>query len=152
MHGPIPHASDKHVQASRIVSLSQPLLYVLRQTAVGLALALTVDGCPAGHETTGATLSRVLPELQKQPQILEQLRAEQASVTSRHGDAITCTVLKPPDDNVTVCVQVFLCTRRTWEVTISCTPLALTHQDIACFFVLSSSMGHSVNCFMVLCR
>ena len=47
---------------------------------------------PAGHETTGATLSRVLPELQKQPLILEQLRAEQASVISRHGDKITCTV------------------------------------------------------------
>ena len=44
----------------------------------------------AGHETTGATLSRVLPELQKNPEILAQLKAEQDRVINRHGDSITC--------------------------------------------------------------
>ena len=47
----------------------------------------------AGHETTGATLSRVLPELQKNPEILAQLKAEQDSVISRYGDSITCVAL-----------------------------------------------------------
>ncbi len=47
----------------------------------------------AGHETTGATLSRVLPELQKNPEILTQLRAEQDRVINRHGDSITCVAL-----------------------------------------------------------
>ncbi|CAK0753854.1 hypothetical protein CVIRNUC_002252 [Coccomyxa viridis] len=48
----------------------------------------------AGHETTGATLSRVLPELQKNPEILTQLRAEQDRVINRHGDSITYDVLE----------------------------------------------------------
>jgi hypothetical protein len=59
------------------------------------SVASSLPQCPkgvldAGHETTGATLSRVLPELQKQPEVLEKLRAEQDRVISRHGQAITC--------------------------------------------------------------
>ncbi len=44
----------------------------------------------AGHETTGATLSRVLPEIQKQPDILAKMRQEQAELVQEYGDDITC--------------------------------------------------------------
>ena len=44
----------------------------------------------AGHETTGATLASLLPELQRQPAVMERLRREQAEVVQRHGPAITC--------------------------------------------------------------
>lgn len=48
------------------------------------------DCLAAGHETTGATLSRILPFLQKQPDILQRMREEQAAVVQRFGQEITC--------------------------------------------------------------
>ena len=50
----------------------------------------------AGHETTGATLASLLPELQKQPRIMERLRQEQAELVQRMGPDITCAYLPPP--------------------------------------------------------
>jgi hypothetical protein len=47
-------------------------------------------GACAGHETTGATLASLLPELQRQPRILARMREEQATVVQRFGEAITC--------------------------------------------------------------
>jgi cytochrome P450 len=47
-------------------------------------------GRGAGHETTGAALSRVLPEILKQPRIMQRMREEQASVIQRFGNDITC--------------------------------------------------------------
>jgi cytochrome P450 len=44
----------------------------------------------AGHETTGATLSRVMPELQKQPHIMARMRQEQAELIEKYGEEITC--------------------------------------------------------------
>ena len=35
----------------------------------------------------------MLPELQKNPEILAQLKAEQDRVINRHGDSITCVAL-----------------------------------------------------------
>ena len=35
----------------------------------------------------------MLPELQKNPDILVQLRAEQDCVIARHGDSLTCAAL-----------------------------------------------------------
>ncbi|CAL8462567.1 g2100 [Coccomyxa elongata] len=48
----------------------------------------------AGHETTGATLARVLPEIQKQPHILAKMRQEQAELIQEFGDDITYDVLE----------------------------------------------------------
>lgn len=47
-------------------------------------------GLVAGHETTGATLSRVMPEIQKQPHIMARLRKEQAELIEQYGRDITC--------------------------------------------------------------
>lgn len=44
----------------------------------------------AGHETTGATLSRVMPELQKQPHIMARIGQEQAELIETYGEEITC--------------------------------------------------------------
>ena len=38
----------------------------------------------------------MLPELQKNPEILAQLKAEQDRVIDRHGDSITCVALYAP--------------------------------------------------------
>ncbi|EIE23940.1 cytochrome P450 [Coccomyxa subellipsoidea C-169] len=48
----------------------------------------------AGHETTGATLSRVLPEIQRQPHIMARMRQEQAELIQKYGDEITYEMLE----------------------------------------------------------
>ena len=47
----------------------------------------------AGHETTGATITALLPELQKSPAVMAELRQEQACLVQRFGPDITC---EPP--------------------------------------------------------
>ena len=60
------------------------------------ACPLALQPCDglAGHETTGATITALLPELQKSPAVMEELRQEQARLVQRFGPEITCE--RPP--------------------------------------------------------
>ena len=44
---------------------------------------------PAGHETTGHTMSALLRLLERHPRVLERLQQEQAQILAQHGPALT---------------------------------------------------------------
>jgi cytochrome P450 len=48
----------------------------------------------AGHDTSSATLTRLMANLQEHPDVLARLREEQAQVLATHGPQLTAAVLK----------------------------------------------------------
>jgi hypothetical protein len=48
----------------------------------------------AGHDTSSTTLTRLLSVLHEHPEVVQQLRQEQAAVLARHGEQLTSAAIK----------------------------------------------------------
>jgi cytochrome P450 len=48
----------------------------------------------AGHDTSSTTLTRLLSVLHEHPEVVQQLRQEQAAVMARHGEQLTAAAIK----------------------------------------------------------
>lgn len=48
----------------------------------------------AGHDTSSTTLTRLLSVLHDTPEVVQQLRQEQAAVLARHGEQLTAAAIK----------------------------------------------------------
>jgi cytochrome P450 len=48
----------------------------------------------AGHDTSSTTLTRLLSVLHEHPEVVQQLRQEQAAVLARHGEQLTAAAIK----------------------------------------------------------
>eukprot|EP00882_Tetradesmus_deserticola_P012745 GHRQ01013508.1.p4 GENE.GHRQ01013508.1~~GHRQ01013508.1.p4 ORF type:complete len:123 (-),score=38.80 GHRQ01013508.1:667-1035(-) len=51
----------------------------------------------AGHDTSSTTLTRLLSALQDHPEVVQQLRQEQAAVVARHGEHLTAAAIRDMD-------------------------------------------------------
>jgi cytochrome P450 len=60
----------------------------------------------AGHDTSSTTLTRLLSVLHEHPEVVQQLRQEQAAVLARHGEQLTAAAIKDMEyaDAVIRCV------------------------------------------------
>jgi cytochrome P450 len=103
----------------------------------------------AGHDTSSTTLTRLLSVLHDNPDVVQQLRQEQAAVMARHGEQLTAAAIKDMEyaDAVIRYVIASVCSAHVTAVVYARLAAALHH---SCTILLDATAALMLS-YCVLC-